>query len=57
MFLESYDILCEKRRKRVANLLSGYGQRVQYSVFKCYLTTEKYQDLRRWLRKKLKLRR
>jgi CRISPR-associated protein Cas2 len=55
LYVIAYDIPCNKRRKKVADLLEGYGQRVQYSVFECQLTTEKYQDLRRRLRKKLKL--
>ncbi|MHC5755715.1 MAG: CRISPR-associated endonuclease Cas2 [Nostoc sp.] len=55
LYVIAYDIPCDKRRKKVADLLEGYGQRVQYSVFECQLTTEKYQDLRRRLRKKLNL--
>ncbi|MBD2667225.1 CRISPR-associated protein Cas2 [Richelia sinica FACHB-800] len=55
LYVISYDIPCDKRRKKVADLLEGYGQRVQYSVFECQLSTEKYQNLRRQLRKKLKL--
>jgi CRISPR-associated protein Cas2 len=33
----SYDIVDDKRRTRVMKLLKGYGTRVQYSVFECYL--------------------
>jgi CRISPR-associated protein Cas2 len=55
LYVIAYDIPCDKRRKKVADLLEGYGQRVQYSVFECQLTTEKYEDLRRRLRKKLNL--
>jgi CRISPR-associated protein Cas2 len=55
LYVITYDIPCNKRRKKVADLLEGYGQRVQYSVFECQLSTEKYQNLRRQLRKKLKL--
>ncbi len=49
-----YDIPCNKRRKKIADLLEGYGQRVQYSVFECVLFPEKYKELKRRLRKRIK---
>ena len=55
LYVISYDIPDDKRRKKIADLLEGYGQRVQYSVFECQLNTEKYNDLRRRLRKIVKL--
>lgn len=48
-YLISYDIHCHKRRKKVSDLLEGYGKRVQYSVFECVLTTRKYHELKRRL--------
>ena len=33
LYVISYDIPDDKRRKKIADLLEGYGQRVQYSVF------------------------
>lgn len=33
----SYDVPNDKRRRQVAKLLEGYGERVQYSVFECDL--------------------
>lgn len=33
----SYDIVDDKKRNKVANLLEDYGKRVQYSVFECRL--------------------
>jgi CRISPR-associated protein Cas2 len=50
-----YDIPCDKRRKKIADLLEGYGQRVQYSVFECILTYQKYQELQRRLHKQVNL--
>lgn len=44
-YLVSYDISNDKERNKVANLLEGYGGRVQYSVFECSLTKEKYREL------------
>lgn len=37
-YLISYDIPNDRRRVRVAHLLEGYGERVQYSVFEVWLT-------------------
>ena len=53
-YVITYDIPCDKRRKKVSDLLEGYGRRVQYSVFECVLTTEKYNELRRRLRKQVR---
>jgi CRISPR-associated protein Cas2 len=50
-----YDIPCDKRRKKVSDLLEGYGQRVQYSVFECVLEPNKYNELRKRLRKQVNL--
>jgi CRISPR-associated protein Cas2 len=54
LYLVTYDISCNKRRKKVSDLLEGYGQRVQYSVFECVLSPEKYAELRQRLRKRVK---
>ncbi|MUL38196.1 CRISPR-associated endonuclease Cas2 [Gloeocapsopsis dulcis] len=54
LYVVTYDIPCDRRRKKVSDLLEGYGQRVQYSVFECVLTTNKYWELRQRLRKKVK---
>ena len=50
-----YDIPCDKRRKKVSDLLEGYGRRVQYSVFECVLPQSKYDELRQRLTKQVKL--
>ena len=39
MFLVvSYDIVDDRRRDKIANILKDYGKRVQYSVFECTLS-------------------
>jgi len=39
MFLVvSYDIVDDKRRTKIAEILKDYGTRVQYSVFECELS-------------------
>uniref|UniRef100_B8HYV2 CRISPR-associated endoribonuclease Cas2 n=1 Tax=Cyanothece sp. (strain PCC 7425 / ATCC 29141) TaxID=395961 RepID=B8HYV2_CYAP4 len=53
-YVIAYDISCNKRRKKVADLLCGYGQRVQYSVFECVLTPDKYNELQKRLKKRYK---
>ncbi|OLP17425.1 CRISPR-associated endonuclease Cas2 [Leptolyngbya sp. 'hensonii'] len=53
-YIITYDIPCDKRRKKISDLLEGYGQRVQYSVFECVLAPDKYDELRQRLRKKYK---
>lgn len=49
LYIVSYDIPCNKRRKKVSDLLEGYGKRVQYSVFECVLPPRKYEELRQRL--------
>jgi CRISPR-associated protein Cas2 len=55
LYVVAYDIPCTKRRQKVANLLMGYGERVQFSVFECPLTPAKYQELKQRLRQRLRL--
>lgn len=55
LYVVAYDIPDDKRRKKVSDLLEGYGQRVQYSVFECQLSTSKFDELRSRLRKQVKL--
>jgi CRISPR-associated protein Cas2 len=54
-YIVAYDIPCDKRRRKVANLLEGYGKRVQYSVFECVLAQAKYIELQKRLKKLVNL--
>lgn len=45
MYVISYDISNNKRRRKIARLMENYGTRVQYSVFECRLTKERYEEL------------
>ena len=45
-FLVSYDVRDPKRLRRTAKLLSGYGMRVQYSLFRCFLNNREVERLR-----------
>ena len=40
-----YDIPDNKRRTKLSNLLEGYGRRVQFSVFECFLNLNQMQEL------------
>lgn len=50
-YVIAYDIPDDKRRKKVSDLLEGYGKRVQYSVFEFVLTQAKYDELRSRVKK------
>jgi CRISPR-associated protein Cas2 len=52
-YVVAYDISDDKRRKKVADLLEGYGKRVQYSVFECVLAQSKYDELRLRLKERV----
>lgn len=41
LYLITYDIADDRRRDDIATLLSGYGPRVQLSVFECELRTRR----------------
>ena len=46
----SYDISNDKRRRKVAKIMEGYGYRVQYSVFECDLDPKKLAELKKRLK-------
>ena len=52
-YVVAYDVVHDRRRLKVARLLERYGERVQYSVFEMYLTTEEWARLRRHLERLL----
>jgi CRISPR-associated protein Cas2 len=56
LYIVAYDIPCNKRRKKVSDLLEGYGKRVQYSVFECMLAAKKYRELRERLRGRVNIK-
>lgn len=45
MYVISYDISNNKRRRKIAKLMENYGTRVQYSVFECRLSTARLEEL------------
>jgi len=56
LYIISYDIPKDKKRKKIADILEGYGTRVQYSVFECLLNKNQYQSLQKKLKKLIDLK-
>jgi CRISPR-associated protein Cas2 len=52
-YLVCYDVRDEKRLRKAAKHLEGYGTRVQYSIFRCWLSPEQMQRLKWELTEKL----
>jgi len=48
-----YDITEPKRWRKIYRRLEGYGRRIQYSIFRCRLTTTEVERLRWELEKEL----
>lgn len=45
LWIVAYDSPNAKRRRKLAQLLEGYGQRVQWSVFECRLQKQEIKTL------------
>ena len=45
-YLVCYDVRDPKRLRRVARMLEGHGERIQYSVFRCWLSASGLERLR-----------
>jgi CRISPR-associated protein Cas2 len=45
LVLVVYDIPDDKRRLKLSNFLEGYGRRVQYSVFECFISLDEMRQL------------
>lgn len=45
LYVISYDVVDDRRRTRVHEVLKGYGRRVQYSVFECDLRPAEVREL------------
>lgn len=51
-----YDVPDDKRRLKLAKFLEGYGRRVQFSVFECFLTLDEMRGLCEKVRMKVKVK-
>jgi len=45
-FLVCYDVRDKKRLRKCAKHMEGYGHRVQYSIFRCWMTSPQKEKLR-----------
>lgn len=45
-YLVTYDVRDPKRLAKTAKKIEGYGQRIQYSVFRCRLSDREREKLR-----------
>jgi CRISPR-associated protein Cas2 len=52
-YLICYDIRCQKRWRKAYKLLQGYGESMQYSIFRCWLSQRDREKLRWELEKVL----
>lgn len=52
-YLIGYDIRDPKRWRKAYKLIQGYGERVQYSIFRCQLSQREREKLRWELEKVL----
>lgn len=50
LYIICFDITDPKRLRRVANHMEDHGQRIQYSVFECYLTDKQLNHLQQQLK-------
>jgi CRISPR-associated protein Cas2 len=53
LVLVVYDIPDDKRRTKLATFLEGYGRRVQYSVFECFMDLAEMQKLHAALQRRV----
>ncbi len=51
LYLISYDISDDKRRNKVSEFLENYGNRVQKSVFECFIDEKTYLHIYSTLQK------
>ncbi|MUG97252.1 CRISPR-associated endonuclease Cas2 [Scytonema sp. UIC 10036] len=54
LVLVVYDIPNDKKRTKLSNFLEGYGRRVQFSVFECFLSLEEMRQLYEQVKKLVK---
>lgn len=53
LYVVTYDLPNGRRRQRVARLLEGYGERVQFSVFEVWLSEAQLRKLLRRIEREI----
>ena len=51
LYVICFDVADKKRLRQVAIQMENFGQRIQYSVFECYLDNENIKVLKQRLKK------
>jgi len=51
LYLICFDIHNERRLRKISNELENFGERVQYSVFECYLSPQNLEKLQQRMEK------
>ena len=51
MVVVVYDIPDDKRRVKLSNFLEGYGVRIQWSVFECFISLDEMRQLHQKVKK------
>lgn len=46
-YIVSFDVTCDKRRRKLVKVLEEYGCRIQYSVFECYIRAGQYNTIKK----------
>jgi CRISPR-associated protein Cas2 len=54
MVVVMYDIPDDKRRVKLSNFLEGYGRRIQWSVFECFISLDEMRQLHQKVKKLVK---
>lgn len=52
----AYDITDDQRRKKVSDILAAYGERMNKSVFECFLSEKDIKELKSKIEKTIKNR-
>ena len=50
-YIVGYDIADQKRLAKVAKIVQGFGYRIQYSFFHCFISSQQKKRLRQLLQK------
>ena len=53
LWIVAYDSPSDQRRRKLSQLLQGYGQRLQWSVFECRLREDQFHALRWQLERRI----
>ena len=53
IYLICYDISNDKNRTKIAEELEQYGERINYSVFECFITKKQLEKIKEFIEEKI----